>query len=61
LLIGYGELGQDGSVTRPAKHDIILVEDLDLFYDEFCGYAKSWHAEQSRKDRIKQRSLVSGF
>lgn len=40
---------------REDKHEIIIVEDLDLHYDKFMGYHQVWTATQAVKSREKAR------
>lgn len=51
-----------GNVTRPAIRDIIPVGHVDLWYEEFSGFATAWHARQAIKDIEKREALkTEGF
>lgn len=56
------EYNEYGYVTKPGLHDLIVVDDSELWYEEFLGYRAVLKAQQDRKEiESKRKTANAGF
>lgn len=51
------EFDEFGTETKPGLHELIEVEDSEIWFEEFLGYRQVLSAQQKRKVAGKQREL----
>lgn len=53
------EFNDIGQKVKEGKHELIEVEDSELWFDEFIGYRHVWEAQAKRKAHEKKKEIAS--